>query len=301
MISWMPSAVVQRPISRAGGAYTSGTAWKVVVHSTQGGNNFSGATAYHGSQSYPHFEVQVDGRVMQYLPIDVSAYALYDEAGGVTTNRAHAVQVEMAGYAEDAEFTSSAQLDSLARIILFVHEQTGMAMNFDLPFRPPYTHGLRLEGDAWNAYDGVCGHQHVGEGNDHTDPGLLPVSALKARLKLVTPAPKPSPEEDSMAVRYPLPTGEVYVTDGVFRSYVGNPAANDALNEMGVKLLDLSAEKIVALHDSLVSTTDLLTRAEGAAFAVNVATAVIKELSIKVDASGIAQAVLDGMHSRLGS
>ncbi len=59
--------------------------------------------------------------------------------------------------------------------------------------------------------------------------------------------------EDEMAVRYALPNGQVYVTDGLSRRYVGTPQDNDVLNDIGVKLVSIAADHIQAFHAGLHS------------------------------------------------
>lgn len=232
MNPWMPGAKIVRPVSRSGGTFI-GVPWKVVVHTTEGGGNWAGATSYHGNQFFPHFEVQAGVGITQYLPIDRSAYALYNGAEVGETNNANAVQVEVAGYAKNAPGFPLEVLGYLADIIRFVHEQTGMAIQFPLPFRLPFTSGVRLTGAAFHALEGVIGHQHVGDGNDHTDPGLIDVATLKSLLYPITPeVPSVSPS----AFRYAF-GGLDYLFDGEFRVFMplGHFTQLELLDDQGVK------------------------------------------------------------------
>ncbi len=189
---WHPDARIVHPTYRAGGSFI-GCAWKVCLHTTEGGGNYNGATKYHDSQSYPHFEVQTGKGITQFLPIDRSAYALYNGAEYGDTNNANIIQIEIVGTAVTAPTFGDDLLGHIASVIRFVHEQTGMAYNFGLPFRPPFTEGTRLTGTALHNYEGILGHQHVGDGNDHTDPGKINVAELQRLLGPSTPEVPLSP------------------------------------------------------------------------------------------------------------
>lgn len=214
METWLPGARRVVPNS-AGASPFIGCAWKVCLHTTEGGGNWDGATSYHGSQSYPHFEVQDGVPITQFFPIDVASRALYNAPGGYETNRANVVQVEIAGWAVDSQNLTDDVLDKLAAIIRFVHDQTGMAMDFPLAFRPPFTVGYRLEGQDIYDCEGVVGHQHFGEGNDHSDPGLIPVLRLQARL-----GTQPQPEGDPRMLSFRYVFDDVdWVFDGPSRLF----------------------------------------------------------------------------------
>lgn len=310
---WHPAAKIVRPASLSGGTFI-GVPWKVCLHTTEGGGNRNGTASFHGNPYWPHFEVEDGVGITQFLPLDRSAYALYNGPEAGETNRANMIQVEIAGYAADAPNFSAETLRNVASIIRFVHQETGMAIAFPLPFRPPFTDGPRLTGAPLHALEGVIGHQHVGDGNDHTDPGQIDVAALKALLGA------PTEENNDMAVRYALPNGQVFVTDGLHRRYVGSPLENDVLNDIGVKLVTPDPVHLAAFHAGLRDLADLdsavvgignaeqaIVDAIAAISAVRpadvdaIVAKVLAGLHVQVDAAGIGAAVAASLAARLAS
>lgn len=296
VILWHPDAKIVRPNNRSGGTFI-GAKWKVVLHSTEGGGNWDGAVSYHGSQSYPHFEVGGGLPITQFLPIDRAAYALYNGAEAGQTNNANIIQIEIRGYAKDAPNFTAATLADIASIIRFVHEQTGMAIAFPLPFRPPFTAGLRYTGKAFHDLEGVIGHQHVGDGNDHTDPGQIDVLALKALLNVPTPDKLPEETPDMLIFDYNGPGKEtgVWITDGLTRRPTNAPAKYLAA---GVKHM---GELTVGEFNELVDVRTLVAKVDAAEYAVNVAKAVIAALpdSFDLDLRDVADYVVEAFATKL--
>jgi hypothetical protein len=167
-------------------------AWKrdpaiIVLHSTEGAGYPSAAT-YRQGRSAPHLTVDPRGRTArQHYPLSEAAWALVAPSG-VSTNTGGAVQVEIIGTCDprNAKLPSVLTFDDgdlqyLASILRAIHYATGIPLTSAvswLAYPASYgASGARLSADAWRAYRGVLGHQHV-PGNSHGDPGTLNVSRL---------------------------------------------------------------------------------------------------------------------------
>lgn len=192
---WMPG--VQK-IDRGGGTPVSSDGPTVVVlHTTETKNPAS----YAGTE--PHFEVSPSNTI-QYVSLANTAKALYNAPGGVETNRRRGriIQIEIVGYAGSIADISDAHLDRIAEVLRFVRAQ----LPFPLAGPPQGFHGadegiypyiasegspIRFSFAAWEAFGGICGHQHVPE-NDHWDPGHFPLARLLQRLGATSQPPPPS-------------------------------------------------------------------------------------------------------------
>src|SRR3954454_3014035 len=96
---------VQQPLGDSGPYDTSYPA-RIVWHTTEG-DTYPGPSIYHGTN--PHFTCDFKRKkLFQHCPIDRSAKALVNAAGGVETNHANAVQVELVGRASQSGTWSDA-------------------------------------------------------------------------------------------------------------------------------------------------------------------------------------------------
>ncbi len=233
---WHPRAR-RTPVNKAVLSWVGPPNWKLVVHSTEGRSpNPGGASNYHGHQGWPHFEVSLQRGIEQFFPINGGVFTLENRSGRVETNRAHAIQVEVVGLAEESQDWPDELLRHLADVIQFVHEQTGMPLNFrrfhganegvvlasvDSPIRTVVTDG----------FTGICGHQHFEE-NDHWDPGALPVERLKSFLG------PPTPKRRRRAVYMYWFRDGLFYSDGIHRTPFGlAPPVVEALTKQGVPIL----------------------------------------------------------------
>lgn len=156
---------------------------KLVIHTTEG----SGWPGYSGGKSAPNLTALPDTAARRlvwrhHFPINMSSRALVNKAGGVQTNTDRAVQVELIGTCErggPGMFWPEAPdwaLAEVAELVAWLHVEWGLALAVAPLWLPyPSSYGstkARMSGAAWDAFRGVCGHQHVPE-NDHGDPGLL--------------------------------------------------------------------------------------------------------------------------------
>ena len=167
----------------SGGSYT-GVPWRVVLHTTE----TTGVPGYNGGGSAPHLTYQPSSRHWtQHTDLGVAARALRNLDGGVQTNRANALQVEIVCYSDRniAEDSSSRlwvgdldvlAYDDLRAFIDWTAHEYGVHKFWPgeqaLSYSQANAAGFRMSGSAWEDFSGVCGHQHVPE-NDHWDPGAL--------------------------------------------------------------------------------------------------------------------------------
>ena len=210
----------------------------VVWHSTE----TFGWPGYSGGSMAPNYTVLPDianKRLLwrAHFEDQQSSRALVNAPGGVDTNTANAIQVEIIGtcnpawaktwpgtskvggrdylYLPDAPDWFLAGLADFARDM---NRRHGIPLTSGLTWlnygpdprrkdgKSPASYGLdngvRMTFAQWRAFVGHCGHQHVPE-NDHGDPGALPMGrilslAAGATRPNLTPAPTPAAQEDDM-------------------------------------------------------------------------------------------------------
>jgi hypothetical protein len=184
MAVWYPEAMVNKAV-KSGGSFIDGVPFRGVLHTTEGRSFSPRKDSYGGwHTAYPHFTlIQTDTGVaiFQHLPIDVAARALKNKRGGVQTNRARTIQIEIVGKAAESSDFSEQMLTAISSWMRWVEAETGV-----LPIAPLEFIGWEGAGEAaksrmssneWMAFNGWCGHQHVPE-NDHWDPGRINIGRL---------------------------------------------------------------------------------------------------------------------------
>jgi hypothetical protein len=188
-------AAERNPAVKTGGSFVDGVPFRGVLHTTESKSFAPSSTDYGGwHKSYPHFTlVERSGGVTMYqhIPIDTAARALRNARGGVQTNRARAIQIEIVGRAAESAQMPEAKLDALSRWMRWVEEQTGVRRKAPLEFRGGEAYGLqgagRMSNQDWLVFDSWCGHQHVPE-NTHWDPGKINIAELLRRGAVPEPA-----------------------------------------------------------------------------------------------------------------
>lgn len=182
------------------GFYTGGPP-KGVLHTTEGSLVSGAIGAFRANNSWPHFLVAQSGDVWQFVTTSLAARALRNLSGGVETNRDHAVQIEVVGFAAQPAAHPPAQWDALRALMRWVEATEGvMPTAPPLPFASRYGQpGTRMSPAVWNAYNGWCGHSHVPE-NLHWDPGMIDLASL---------LPTPPVQEARPMYEPPLNLGEV--------------------------------------------------------------------------------------------
>jgi hypothetical protein len=112
---WMPG-IVHDPVTSIG-PFTTG-APKGVLHTTEG-SRFSGADqTLKSNGTEPHFLVGTTGTIKQYRPITDAGTSLEHRAGTVETNRAHAIQIEVCGFAAKPDWPT-VQKKAVARVMAY--------------------------------------------------------------------------------------------------------------------------------------------------------------------------------------
>ncbi len=183
----MPGAERVANPKSAGGSYLPGP-WRFVFHTIEGEpspDGFRRLAAEHTNS--PHLWAMPRANLLlQTIPLNRSAYALA-RPGSVQTNRLHAVQVEVWGFAakmgalpqQAIEWLAERLLAPVARLVPInldrVHPTGGVSCY-------GRTSHCRMTAEAWQSFDGVCGHQHVPD-NEHWDPGEMPLRAIAERAR----------------------------------------------------------------------------------------------------------------------
>lgn len=174
---------------KSGGSYTSGP-YKVVLHTTE----TSGMPGYNSGNSAPHITYDPEHRTWtQHTSFLTAARALYNGGNPVQTNRDSALQVEIICYsaksiADQASYRqwvghlSPENLADIREFLEWTSQEFGVVLKWPgkqaLSYSQANASGFRMSIAEWNGYNGVCGHQHVPDGNVHWDPGALDWGAL---------------------------------------------------------------------------------------------------------------------------
>jgi len=116
----------------------------------------------------------------QHLPLPYAARALVDLPGGVVTDRMNVAQIEVVGYAALGGPLDDQAVADLGALLAWLHAEWEVPLEAPYPFAASGYH--RMTGVEWNAFEGVCGHQHVPE-NTHWDPGPMNVAAILAAAR----------------------------------------------------------------------------------------------------------------------
>jgi hypothetical protein len=169
---------VERVVLEDAGQHTTGRP-KLVWHSTEGSTIESAISEYRNKRSAPHFTIDpARDRIVQHISVHRAARALEHRNGTVETNHAHAVQVEIVGFAHQMGGLSRAGLASLARLARWIERNADVPSRCSVEFVPfPSGTPTRLQGQGWLDYSGHCGHMHV-PFNAHEDPGALAIRKI---------------------------------------------------------------------------------------------------------------------------
>lgn len=180
-----------------GGSFDPDYPKRLVLHTTE----TEGLPSYvrvddDGDESsvHPHLTYDpTEHRWYQHFPLDVSARALFNESGGVETNRAGSLQIEIICYSDKgtadkdpadrvwAGHLDDQALEELGAAVRWFHEEYGVDLEWPERRAASYAEanapGFRLTDSQWSGFDAVCSHQHVPE-NDHWDTGLLDIETI---------------------------------------------------------------------------------------------------------------------------
>jgi hypothetical protein len=158
--------------------------WRIILHEIQGDDRESMIA---GHFAPPHLWYDpVSREKRQTVPLDRSAFALY-QAGSAPhfTNKARALQVELAGFTEytadeSDEMLRNIAIDVVVPLVQWVRSQGGNINLADTPAPPASLHGAasefwsyRFTPQRWADFNGLGGHVWVPMGDDHWDPGAM--------------------------------------------------------------------------------------------------------------------------------
>lgn len=188
-----------------------------VIHTTEG----TTLPGYNGGATAPNYTAVPDLKAKRlnwfaHFPDERSSRALRNLAGGVETNTANTIQVELVGTCDPATrdrwkregrafiFWPAAPhwaLKQLAEFIAWAHLAHGIRVEGPKGRWTPYPEsygygGQRFTHAQWRKFYGWCGHQHVPE-NTHGDPGALnwPKVQRLALKAVQANQPKPRPKK----------------------------------------------------------------------------------------------------------
>ena len=152
---------------------------KGVLHTTEGSTAPGAISAFVKNNSWPHWLVDFNGNVWQFIDSNKAARTLRNLSGGPETNREPVWQIEIVGFAARPELMTIRQKDSLRKLMRWIEATHGvLPVGPPLPFASHYGQsGTRMNAAMWKSYSGWCGHSHVPE-NDHWDPGMINLPSL---------------------------------------------------------------------------------------------------------------------------
>lgn len=162
----------------------------IVFHTTEGGTEQGAFSVYSRIAAAPHFTVNpTTFAKYQHIDTALGAYALRNLAGGVETNTAGVVQIELVGFAAETEFWSTERLrwigEEVVAPIMRAHPTIPNAV---------YGGSSRMTFAQWTSWTGgLCGHKDIPE-NDHWDPGNLNLATILSYARgVLAPAAVPPP------------------------------------------------------------------------------------------------------------
>jgi hypothetical protein len=217
----------------------------VVLHTTESDPGTADAVAaYLRREKKSSNEVYDPSRdyTVSLIRAGQASMALRNESGGVETNRRDTdgiagpdvYQIEIVGRAAQVPGYSEQWFRNLARHVVDVCRLTGTPVAFPCSFVPyPQSYGKRaaqrLSHAAWNAVNGVVGHQHVPE-NDHGDPGDLSrmVAIIKTEEEEMSQALVQPPDNHPLA-------GAYFISDGTHASWIPDGDTYALLRFLGAR------------------------------------------------------------------
>lgn len=198
-----------------GGTYDPegfGYPWRIVLHTIEGSAN-PAVIAGHPYPPHAWYD-PATRKLYQTVPLSRSAYALYQASDAPHyTNRARALQVELAGHAAETadwpqEWLDNITLDVIVPLCQWVAQYNGASI--DLTWAPPpgaipgsatEFAPQRVSPGIWAVNSGLYSHRHVPMGDTHWDTGGLDTPRIAAHARLTIAgllAPTPQGEDDDM-------------------------------------------------------------------------------------------------------
>lgn len=208
-MAWYPDAD-RSTKGKDSGSYTGGPP-KGVLHTTEGGSASGAIGAFKSNNSWPHFLIDYAGKVWQFINTSLAARTLRNLSGGVQTNRDHAIQIEIVGFAGKPTEHPPVQWEALKKLMRWIETTEGVKpIGPGRPFAFAYgQNNLRFTNQEWDNGSFWCGHCHVPE-NLHWDPGTIDIDSLLPS-KGLTPMYNPALDLGEVVASLPRPGGVVIV------------------------------------------------------------------------------------------
>lgn len=175
-------------------SYASGYPWRIVHHSTEGSSLTGAVAAYRSHRGWPHFTVD-DTTVAQHIDTSTASFALQNAPGGVETNRACAIQIEVVGFA--ARPKNLRTLGNVARLCRWLEQVHGIPAVWPNGYPKTAVNGRdpgghNRDAGTWRKSGGHYAHSTTPE-NRHWDPGytLAEVGLVMAGSQPPEPGPQP--------------------------------------------------------------------------------------------------------------
>jgi hypothetical protein len=203
MLDWLPGAEQVPSGHSGGGTYVDGP-WRFVIHTVEGNPaTVAGCKAAAATNPYPPhlwYSPSLDW-LGQTVPLSRSAFALEHPDGTPETNKLHAIQLEVFGYAAGTPSWPDSSLDGIADVIRRVVD-AGYPINtarFAATTGPDgagVNGKVRMLPDEWATYDGICCHSNV-PNNVHWDAGRINLAYISEQASPAAATAAPSGSEDT--------------------------------------------------------------------------------------------------------
>lgn len=284
-----------------GGTYDPegfGYRWRIVLHTIEGSAN-PGMIAGHAFPPHIWYD-PATRKLYQTVPLTRSAFALYQASDAPHyTNKARALQVEIAGHAAETAFWPQAWLDNLTVDVIVPLCQWVASQGGSINLNNAPAPGIdsmsarenapqRLTSLEWALCDGLVSHRHIPQ-NDHWDTGQLDTPRIAQHAAMIIGSELlaavgrnvPLEDEDDMAIIATLRApgdpqdGSMWAVDGLFKrrlssfqEYERMLATNQARKQPnGAGWVDMTMTELQAYTTinewSLAALPDLVSAAVG--------------------------------------
>lgn len=189
--AWLPEGhhlglhIEHAPSGDGGGFVTGG--WKLIWHTTEGDDLRAMQRVLTSKRAEPHVVIgrkgtgRQDFTAVQFIPFTQAARALEHPGGTLDTNNAHAIQVEICGYAKDAAGWGDDMYAALGALTLLIEHRVGIPRSAPRPFTVP---AQRFTPRGFINAKGHIGHGHAAsQPGGHWDPGKLNTRRLFAAAR----------------------------------------------------------------------------------------------------------------------
>lgn len=185
--NWLPTGnhwglVIDHDRQSDAGTFLDAPA-RIVIHTTEGSDFATMARVLDVENFEPHILIKPTAgpsRVRQYMALNRSAKALAHSAGTIDTNRMHAIQIEIAGFASQAQNWENWFYRDLGALCALIEHRVNVKHERPPVKSPAFPGGGRvnhMSNGAWKNFNGYCGHCNV-PGNSHWDPGRMDLGKL---------------------------------------------------------------------------------------------------------------------------